>query len=329
MIGAGMISAKHLTAWSRVRGARVVAIVDPDQAKAAARAKEFGVARTHESLDALLAHETIDAADIASSRDSHAPLLRQLIDRGIPAICEKPLVPQFDEAVALAGYARGRTRIMVNQSFRFRPYFERMKEWIDAGRLGTLSGCTIACRSSGLLADAAGKFPYIERQPYVRNETRLMIAEVLIHRLDVARWLCGAMALVGARTRRSCPEVIGETEATILFETVRDRVPVVVDGNFASAGYPAQSVDRVEIIGSRARLDMDHDVLRLHGPEPTEVRYEPVTSIQESFDRTMQHFVDCLRTGEPFRNEIDDNLDTLRLVDEAYRSAGPRYAAMA
>jgi predicted dehydrogenase len=201
-----------------------------------------------------------------------------------------------------------------------------MKRWIDDGTLGALTGCSIACRSSGLMPDAEGRYPYIERQPYVRREARLMIAEVLIHRLDVARWLCGPLALVAARARRSCAEVIGETEATLLFEATATRMAVVVDGNFGCAGYPAQSVDRVEIAGTRARVEMDRDVLRLHGPQPAEMRYDPVESIQQSFDRTMQHFIACLRSGERFRNEIDNNLDTLRLVDEAYHAAGPRYA---
>lgn len=191
-----------------------------------------------------------------------------------------------------------------------------------------LTGCTIACRSSGLIPDAEGRYPYIERQPYVRREAQLMIAEVLIHRLDVARWLCGPLALVAARTRRSCREVIGETEATLLFANTETRMPVVVEGNFGCAGYPVQSVDRVEIVGTRARIEMDRDVLRLHGPQVAEFRYEPIESIQESVDATMKHFIACLCSGERFRNEIDDNIDTLRLVDEAYRAAGSRYAEL-
>jgi len=321
MIGAGMISFKHLTAWKRLPDAQVVAIVDPTLPRAAARAREFDVPRCYETLEALLAEESIDAADIASSRESHGALLRLLIDRGIPALCEKPLVPDVSEALTLADAARERTRIMVNQNFRFRPYYERMKAWIEDGSLGALTGCSIACRSSGLLLDAAGRFPYIERQPYVRTESRLMIAEVLIHRLDVARWLCGSLALVAARARHSCPELRGESEATLLFETRSGGMPVVVDGNFACAGYPEQSVDRVEIIGTCARIEMDHNVLRLHGPRPFEERYDPDNLFQESFNRTIEHFVDCLRTGQRFRNEIDDNLETLRLVDEAYRAA--------
>ena len=324
MVGAGMISFKHLSAWERSAGARVVAIVEPDEARATVRAREFKIPRHYRSLEALFAHEAIDAADIASSRDSHGPLLRSLIDRGIPALCEKPLVPDVDEAVALAARARGRARIMVNQNFRFRPYYERMKQWIDDGTLGTLTGCTVSCRSSGLIPDAGGRYPYIERQPYVRGERQLMIAEVLIHRLDVARWLCGPLALVAARTRRSCDELIGETEATLLFETTPGGMPVIVDGNFGCAGYPAQSVDRVEIIGMRARIHMDRDVLSLHGPRPEEIRYDPTGSIQRSFESSVQHFIDCLRSGEPFRNDIEDNIDTLRLVDAAYRESRRR-----
>lgn len=324
VVGAGMISVKHLTAWKRTSDARVVAVVDPDEDRAVARAQEFAVPLHYPSLDALLARERIDAIDIASSRESHASLLQTAIERRIPAICEKPLVPDAREAAELATLARGRVRIMVNQNFRFRPYYEQMKAWIEEGLLGRLTGVTISCRSSGLLPDASGKYPYIERQPYVRNEARLMIAEVLIHRLDVARWLCGPLHLIAACLGRSCDAVVGETEATLLFETLDNHVAVVVDGNFGCAGYPALSVDRVEIIGTRARIDMDHDVLRLHAPSPLELRYgDPAAAIQKSFDLTMQHFVDCVRSGTAFRNDIEDNVETLRLVDEAYRAAAP------
>jgi predicted dehydrogenase len=316
-----MISYKHLLAWRSVPGVDVVAVVDPDLGRAAGRAQEFGVPSHYASLEALLAAQTVDALDIASSRDSHAPLLRIAIERGIPAVCEKPLVPSVADARALIAQATGRTRIMANQNFRFRPYYRTMKQWIDDGTLGTLTGCNMACRSSGLLPDANGRFPYIERQPFARAEKRLMIEEVLVHRIDVARWLCGPLNVVAAVTRHSCREVSGESEATVLLATAAEGMPVVVEGNFASPGHPALSQDRVEIIGSRARLVMDDNVLRLFGPAPQEIGYDPAPAIQQSFDASMQHFMDCLQTGQPFLTSAEDNLHTLRLLEDAYRAA--------
>jgi predicted dehydrogenase len=151
-----------------------------------------------------------------------------------------------------------------------------------------------------------------------------MIEEVLIHRIDIARWLCGPLNVVAARTLRSCPALVGESEATVMFETVGGGVPVMVEGHFASAGYPALSQDRVEIIGSRARIAMEGEVLRLFGPEPEEIRYDLLPAIQQSFDASVAHFIECLRTGLPFLNEAADNVHTLRLIEAAYAAAGVR-----
>jgi predicted dehydrogenase len=321
--GAGMISEYHLRGWRKVPGVELVAVVDPDSTRAQARAREFGVPRQYHDVDAMLAAEDIDALDIASPRETHGPLLRTAVARGIAVLCQKPFMPSLAEAEALAVELAGGARVMVNQNFRFRPYFQMMSRWLQDGVLGELTGCTIACRSSGLLRDATGRYPYIERQPFVRTERRLMIEEVLIHRIDIARWLCGPLTLVAARTRRSCDELAGESEAALLFTTRVGGMPVVVDGNLASAGYaPAPAQDRVEIIGSRSRIMMDHDVLRLVGPEPQEIVYEHALVYQQSFDATIAHFVDCLRTGARFLTDPDDNLETLRLVEAAYLAAG-------
>ena len=51
------------------------------------------------------------------------------------------------------------------------------------------------------------------------GEHRLMIAEVLIHHLDTARYLCGPLRVVSARTRNSLAEAKGETIAAIFLET--------------------------------------------------------------------------------------------------------------
>jgi D-apiose dehydrogenase len=321
MVGAGMISEHHLRAWKRLEGVDVVAVVDPDAGRAAARAAQFEIPGRYASLAELLAASTVDALDIASPRETHGPILRLAAQHRIPSLCQKPFMPSLDEAEALLRELPGRPRMMVNQNFRFRPYYELMAAWIRDGRVGEISGCTINTRSSGLLRDARGRYPYIERQPFVRHEQRLMIEEVLIHRIDIARWLCGPLDVVAARTVNGCAEVVGESEAAVLFVT-RDRgVPVVVDGNFASHGYTALSHDRVEIAGANARILLENSTLRLFGPQPEEHRYEHAVAYQQSFDRTIAHFVDRLRDGQPFSTPPEDNLETLRLVESAYRSA--------
>lgn len=43
---------------------------------------------------------------------------------------------------------------------------------------------------------------------------------------------------------------------------------------------------------------------------------------QGCFNRSIQHFVDCLRSGEPFWTDAADQVATLKLVEDAYRLGG-------
>ena len=36
------------------------------------------------------------------------------------------------------------------------------------------------------------------------------------------------------------------------------------------------------------------------------------------------HFVDCVRSGQPFETNPTDNMETMRLVEHAYLAAGQR-----
>jgi predicted dehydrogenase len=108
IVGAGMISAYHLIAWSRVPDVEVVAVVDPDLDRAAARASEFGVPRHYASLDAFLDETSgVDALDIASPRQTHAPLVRRAAEQGVSVLCQKPLAPTYARPRRWCGMSRG------------------------------------------------------------------------------------------------------------------------------------------------------------------------------------------------------------------------------
>lgn len=325
LAGAGMISDHHLRGWRERADAEVVAIVDPDLARAERKAKQFGVWRCYRDLPAMLAAESVDALDIAAPREAHASLLAHALDRNVAVLCQKPFLPSYAEARRFVATTGATARVMVNQNFRFRPWYQQMHRWVRDGVLGELTGLTISCRSSGLLPDARGLLPYVERQPFVRTERRLLIEEVLIHRIDVARWIAGELRLVGAQTRCSVPGLAGESEASLLFAVTETGVPVTVDGNLASFGYPAAPAhDRVEIIGTRGRVMLDHDRLRRYGDAVEEIRYDHAQAYQASFDATIAHFVDRLRDGRPFLTTPRDNLATLELVELAYRASAPQ-----
>jgi D-apiose dehydrogenase len=322
LAGAGMISWYHLVAW-RALGprVRVVAVCDPDPGRAGARAEAFGIPAVYRDAAAMLDTEALDALDVASPRETHAAWVEAAAARGIDVLCQKPLTPTLAESETLVRRVEGRMRLMVHENWRFRPWYRELERWIAAGELGDLALATLSAISSGLLPDAAGRRPALERQPFMAHEQRLMIAESLIHQLDVVRFLCGPLRVVGARASRTVPEVEGETLATIFLETATG-APVTVSGTMAAPGYPPRSSDRLELIGRRASAVFADYELALLGPEPRRLRYDGDQGYQASFDGVIAHFVECLETGAPFETDPADNLETLRLVDHAYWAAG-------
>jgi len=63
--------------------------------------------------------------------------------------------------------------------------------------------------------------------------------------------------------------------------------------------------------------------LSLSGAESESVAYDRDEIYQASFDAVIRHFVKCLESGAAFETAPEDNLETLRLVEDTYRLAGP------
>ena len=117
LAGAGMISWYHLLGWRNLgERVRVVAVCDPDAAKAAKRAEEFSIPHVYRDADAMFAAEEIDALDVASPRQTHAGWVDAAAARGIDVLCQKPLTPTFAESEALVHRVEGKSLLMVHES---------------------------------------------------------------------------------------------------------------------------------------------------------------------------------------------------------------------
>src|SRR5260221_11740835 len=125
----------------------------------------------------------------------------------------------------------------------------------------------MAMVNSGFLPDEAGTRFALVRQPFMQHEARVMIAEVLIHHLDVMRYLCGPLRVVGARASHTLADVRGETLATIFLETASG-APVVVNGTMAAPGYPIRVPDRLRLGGTIARAAFRGSPPTPHGGQP-------------------------------------------------------------
>ena len=205
MIGAGWVTAHHLEAWRELAGrASVVAICDPDAAAVAARAEAFGIAGRFASAVAMLDGAELDALDVCSPRETHAAMVGLGAARGLAVMCQKPLAPTLAAAEALVAAVGGAVPLMVHENWRFRPYYRRLRAWLEKGRLG--DGAAGAARVPVERDDPRRRRKRGRRwcgSPFFAGLERMLVMEILIHHLDTLRFLLGELAVDAARLERT------------------------------------------------------------------------------------------------------------------------------
>lgn len=324
LVGAGMISLHHLRAW-QAAGIPIVAICDINRDAATARAKEFGVSRIYDDPAQMFADGGFELVDIAASVTAHDSLTRMAADHGVHVILQKPMVETVAEAESLVDYVGDRVRFMIHENYRFRPHYMTVRDWIDAGRIGTVRHVAMSCRGSGLCPrDGAEPF-LVERQPYLKGFKRNLVFETMIHHLDVCRAIAGPLTVVAARLNRLATGLPGEDTASILMQGT-DGLIATADGCICAPGYPELHGDRLEVIGTTGTIIMDYNRVFIVGQEDAAVEVDLIGRYQECFDTSTRAFVEGVQNNTAFETDRQDNLQTLRLMESVYYAAGVEVA---
>jgi predicted dehydrogenase len=324
LIGCGFFADNHLHAWHEIEGATIVAVCDRDRGKAEAAALKHGIARVYDDAEAMLVAERPDFVDVATTVQSHRPLVELAARHGVPVICQKPFAPSLADAEAMvAACARARLPLMVHENFRWQAPMQAAAAIIQSGAIGTPYFGRVSFRHD---------FDIYRKQPYLATDERFVILDLGIHLIDVARALFGEVVSLAARTASINPIVRGEDVATLLLGHAGGATSVV-DCSFLAHRDPNPFPQTLlEIDGDEGSLLIGRDyALRLVTPAGTEMRSvappvrawadPPFEAVQDSVVNIERHWVECLRSGREPATSGRDNLRTLGLGFAAYDAA--------
>ena len=324
VVGAGYFAQFHHHAWTRLSRTELVAVCDLDGLKAKSAADQAG-ARGFSDLGEMLDAVAPDLVDIATPPETHDALVRQVAARGLPVICQKPLAPTYDEAVAVveAAEAAG-VMLAVHENFRFQPWFREARRLIDAGRLGTLHGITFRMRPG----DGQGRDAYLNRQPYFQKMERFLIHETGIHFIDTFRFLMGEIRSVSADLRRLNPVIAGEDAGTVVFRFDGD-----TSGLFDANRLNDHVAENTRLTMGEMWLEGSAGVLRLdgrgrlwwkpHGGDEAEhiFEWQQRGFAGDAVYATQAHIVAHLLDGAELVNSGRDYLRNIEIEEAIYRSA--------
>ena len=118
----------------------IQAIASRDQARAAAAASALNNPKVYGSYEALLADSEIDAIYNPLPNHLHVPVSIQALEHGKHVLCEKPIALSSEEGQQLVDAALQHPELKVMEAFMYRhhPQWQRARELVDSGRIGTL-----------------------------------------------------------------------------------------------------------------------------------------------------------------------------------------------
>jgi D-apiose dehydrogenase len=324
LIGCGFFAINHLHGWNDAKGAEIVALCDSSPERLKNVGDQFGIAARYLNAADMLAHETLDFVDVATTASSHRTLVELVAAHKLAVICQKPLAPTLQDAKAIVeSCAKANVPLMVHENFRWQSAIQRIKNIVESGDIGPVFWGRISFRSA---------YDVFAGQPYLAEGKRFIVEDLGIHALDVARFLMGDVKNVSARIKRVNPNIKGEDVATILLDH-GNGVASVVDCSYATKlETEAFPETLIELDGSKGTLRLGQGY-KLTITNATTTRHENVSppllpwaskpwhNIQESVALIEQHWVHCLAKGIEPQTSGRDNLKTFAVVEAVYQSA--------
>ena len=325
IIGCGFYAENHLHSWQDLQpdGADLVAVCDVDAAKARSASERYTVPYFTDPAVMMDAVQ-LDLVDIVTRHETHRMLAELAISRGIAAIVQKPFATTLADCVAVVEAARrAGVWLAVHENFRFQAPMRAVRAAISAGEIGQPTWARITFRTG---------FDVYQTQPYFLTEERLVIADVGIHLLDLARSLMGEVVRISCETQRRKSGILGEDTATMLLRHESGAVSVV-ECTYQSQRDPDPFPETlVEIEGTDGTLIVSPGrTMRVLGQGDARTAdidspLKPWTAhpwhvSQEGCFAACAHFLDSFRREVAAETSGVDNLRTFALVDAAYRAA--------
>ncbi len=325
ILGCGRIAQRvHLNNLKALPQVSVVALAEPDDSLRQQAGNQFPAAALYSSYEELLNQAQAEAAIICLPSHLHAAAAEGVISRGWHLYMEKPLATNRADGlrVLMAG-ENAPTTLMVGYNYRFSLLYRSLKQHLESGRYGQVQ-LARSVFSSGVAASAWKKS---------RESGGGVLLDLAVHHIDLARYLFQTeIVKVQAQLQSR------KAEADTAFVTLNLANGLCLQSVFTNASAPE---DRFEIYAERGTVTLDRLGKQLI--ESDSITYSSrlgrlrrtlrawsspyffdsilAPSREPSYQAALSHFVECARSGQPTRPNLQDGYRSLIVALAAEESA--------
>jgi predicted dehydrogenase len=213
-------------------------------------ASKYGFERVCTDYRDMIGRGDLDAVVVSAPDDQHYQMVMDALEAGLHVVCEKPLA--LDAAHAKAMYEKAEKKNLRHMAFftwRWMPHCRYARGLVEEGAIGRLYHA--AFRFSG----GHGRNPQYGWR-FDRARSNGVLGDLGSHMLDMARYLAGDIAQVGAVIAAHTPHNDGDCRP---MEAANDSASVLVQ--FSSGAHGTVDVSSV----ARTGKSYPEQQVALHG----------------------------------------------------------------
>jgi predicted dehydrogenase len=336
-IGLGRIYDLNVQAYMDNPDVEVVALVDPDPQRRAQREAHWPQARTFATAaDLASSGLAVDAAEVLLPVPLHVEGVSEMLGYGWHLNLQKPMCSDLGEAHQMLEAARANGCVLrVMENYLFYQPLQKLKETVEAGELGVVSGYHLKMVGSGRGGWEVPRSSYEWQFAQMRRGRGILVFDDGWHKLSTALWLFGPLREVRAWVGGTevLPGIEIDAPTTIVWEH-RNGIRGVWDITLAPDMYLRSDYytndERWEVTGRRGYSRVNRCTGRgIQQPSlETYVDGEMRTfhalddDWASSFRDSGRHWLRWLRTGEgPLLWNAEEAVDVLRFALAVYASS--------
>ena len=324
LIGCGFFAENHILAWKELRNIEIICVCDLDIKKANKFKSKFNILYSYSSIELMLKKHKIDFVDVVTTMETHLNIGKILSKYKIPTSIQKPFAENLSNAKKIVSlYKKNKTPLMVHENFRWQSPLLKLKEIINKEQLTKPHYAKISFRH----ANPVG----YTNQTYLYDLKEYLTLDVGIHLFDLSRFLMGEAKSIYTINQNTNNKFKGETDFISLIRN-KNKSITIVDASISSIKKPdrfAQTLVNLEFSNGSIDLDYNYKITlhknnkkKIYDGKPKKYKWisKPWDQIQESVINTHKHFINSLINNIEHDTSGEDNIKSLSLVFNSYKS---------
>ena len=338
VIGCGRIARNaHLPAFSKMENIRVKWACDILPEKAKKLKEDFPIIEnTTADYSVVLADREVDAVYVLTPNYAHYTITMDALKAGKHVFCEKPITVNYDLSCAMAAEAKQSGKVLnIGVCNRYHRSVELLKQYVEEGKFGNLYHVYCSFRSFRAIPGLGGAFTTKSQSGGG------VLIDWGVHFFDLILYILGGVKLKSvtcdaySETAKNMREYKYHgmwAEDTKNVENGTNDVEDFITGyirtdrtSISFNGARAQNVDRqemfIDFLGDKGGARLEYGGKFTFWNADTLEKDEPVYDITDMYRNEDAGFIRSIQAGEKDRNNIENVLETAKLLDALYQSA--------